>query len=274
VKRNLVTMKFYETYYYANVIHNVLCDPSSYIRHLNSWHEDSAPALFTVPFPRWSILHSLSEYIIRGLLDEHVSDVAADAIAQNPKADLWIDQASSHHGFQTPGFRAWLAEEGIAVEDTTEDHISDYHTELALSGPLEELLEQLTAEVFFVLFGNRTLLERLHRYVSGIVSDMGPGEATASRSEPFAAVGQLRRVHIPSWAKQAVFFRDRGICTRCLVNLSGLLAAQNDENYDHIVPLKRGGTNDVTNLQLLCGDCNKSKGGMNAESSPQYESWY
>lgn len=34
---------------------------------------------------------------------------------------------------------------------------------------------------------------------------------------------------------------------------------------DHIVPITKGGTNDPTNLQLLCGRCNKSKGNRDLE---------
>ena len=29
---------------------------------------------------------------------------------------------------------------------------------------------------------------------------------------------------------------------------------------DHINPIERGGNNDVKNLQILCGTCNRSKG--------------
>ena len=32
-----------------------------------------------------------------------------------------------------------------------------------------------------------------------------------------------------------------------------------DPHIDHIVPLARGGTNDLVNLQLLCAECNQKK---------------
>jgi hypothetical protein len=52
-------MQFFETYYYANVIHNVLSEPFAYLRHLNDWHENIQEELFTAPFSKWSVLHSL-----------------------------------------------------------------------------------------------------------------------------------------------------------------------------------------------------------------------
>jgi 5-methylcytosine-specific restriction endonuclease McrA len=32
-----------------------------------------------------------------------------------------------------------------------------------------------------------------------------------------------------------------------------------DAHFDHIVPISRGGCNDVVNLQLLCESCNGAK---------------
>jgi 5-methylcytosine-specific restriction endonuclease McrA len=36
--------------------------------------------------------------------------------------------------------------------------------------------------------------------------------------------------------------------------------ASKDISIDHVVPLSKGGTNDITNLQPLCRACNSSKG--------------
>lgn len=38
-----------------------------------------------------------------------------------------------------------------------------------------------------------------------------------------------------------------------------------DLHVDHIVPLSRGGTNDLENLQMLCSRCNLSKGAKTME---------
>lgn len=274
MRRNLVTMRYFETYYYANVIDNVLSEPFAYLRHMNSWHEDREATAFLNPFSRRSVLHDFAEHVIRLLMDQQISDVNADSMVHDKSAELWVDQALRYHGLATDGFRNWLTEQNVSLSDVNEDHIADYHTELHLSGDLEELIEQQAAEVFFVLFGNRVLLAKLNEYVAGVVVNMGPAYSSNGGEGPFAADGRLKRAHIPEWAKNAVFFRDRGMCVQCLANLSGLLTAQNDDNFDHIIPLKEGGINDITNLQLLCGTCNKKKGGRRADVPNRYESWF
>ncbi|MFS7394050.1 HNH endonuclease [Carnobacterium maltaromaticum] len=49
---------------------------------------------------------------------------------------------------------------------------------------------------------------------------------------------------------------------------------QNKNNYDHIVPLNLFGLNDVTNIQLLCEECNMKKLDKNYSTSQFYEKWY
>ena len=52
---------------------------------------------------------------------------------------------------------------------------------------------------------------------------------------------------------QNLFEIQRGLCAACHVDIS-------EKNHvDHIMPLALGGTNDKTNLQLLCPTCNHSK---------------
>jgi 5-methylcytosine-specific restriction endonuclease McrA len=53
---------------------------------------------------------------------------------------------------------------------------------------------------------------------------------------------------------KALFDRQRGKCAGCSV------ALRKGYHIDHIVPLAGGGTNWITNIQLLCGPCNVRKG--------------
>ena len=57
---------------------------------------------------------------------------------------------------------------------------------------------------------------------------------------------------IPQWVKIAVATRDGGKCRRC--------DSAYDLQYDHIIPYSHGGrSDDVNNIQLLCGRCNRLK---------------
>ncbi len=51
--------------------------------------------------------------------------------------------------------------------------------------------------------------------------------------------------------KKVVYTRDGGLC-QCCGNYDKL-------EYDHIEPFSCGGGNDVSNIQLLCRRCNRSK---------------
>ena len=44
------------------------------------------------------------------------------------------------------------------------------------------------------------------------------------------------------------------VCWYCGISLNGIL-----RNIDHIIPCKRGGTNDIENLSLTCSYCNFAK---------------
>lgn len=60
------------------------------------------------------------------------------------------------------------------------------------------------------------------------------------------------REPIPERVKMYVWNRDGGRCVYC--------GSNQRLEYDHIIPLAEGGSNTKRNLQLLCQDCNRSKG--------------
>lgn len=62
------------------------------------------------------------------------------------------------------------------------------------------------------------------------------------------------RIRIPPAVKQYVFERDRYQCQSC-----GKTQLEAELTIDHIIPLARGGQNDISNLQTLCRGCNLKK---------------
>lgn len=274
MREPLLQMEFFETYYYANVVHNVLNDTTPYLRNLNNWHEDREVSLFLRPFPKWSVLHDFAQYVIEDLIYERLESSSIEAIQNNPRSILWIDQALAHHKIETSGFRAWLKQQEIEIAETSQDVIYDYHNDLRLTGEFDKLLTQLTSEVFYLVFGNRTLLAKLNSYASGVVQGLTHDDLAPEDHHLLHKDGVPARTHIPEWARRAIFFRDRGMCASCNTDLTGIIAVNSSEHYDHIIPLAEGGINDVTNLQLLCAACNLKKGRLLLPTSKRYQSWY
>lgn len=59
------------------------------------------------------------------------------------------------------------------------------------------------------------------------------------------------RPRIPESIRIEVWRRDSGKCARC--------GSREKLEYDHIVPISKGGSNTARNIELLCEKCNRSK---------------
>jgi hypothetical protein len=62
---------------------------------------------------------------------------------------------------------------------------------------------------------------------------------------------KYERIRIPEEVRIAVWRRDQGRCARC--------GSRENLEYDHIVPVSKGGGNTERNIELLCQNCNRSK---------------
>lgn len=67
--------------------------------------------------------------------------------------------------------------------------------------------------------------------------------------------------HIPDPVKVLVFQRDKGLCVWC--------GTDQTIEYDHIIPVSKGGLPIISNLQLLCRSCNRKKRVSTAEQAEQ-----
>ncbi|OQY98178.1 MAG: hypothetical protein B6D41_02670 [Chloroflexi bacterium UTCFX4] len=56
---------------------------------------------------------------------------------------------------------------------------------------------------------------------------------------------------IPSHVRNEVWRRDEGRCVRC--------GSRENLEFDHIIPVSKGGSNTARNIELLCEPCNRKK---------------
>jgi 5-methylcytosine-specific restriction endonuclease McrA len=138
---------------------------------------------------------------------------------------------------------------------------------IATSAEFDRSLEELTDEVFHVLFNDLGFLQHFNRLIAGYI---GQADFDPDSSANATKGGTLRRVAIPAWVRKAIYFRDRGECRTCKRTLAMTVNQTEFERYDHIVPLASHGANDVTNLQLLCEECNLKKSACSEPVSSLY----
>jgi hypothetical protein len=74
----------------------------------------------------------------------------------------------------------------------------------------------------------------------------------AVRSRWPARAAPARREPIPERVRHEVWRRDRGTCVEC--------GSRARLEFDHIVPVSRGGSNTARNVELRCEPCNRRKG--------------
>ncbi|MBL7161817.1 MAG: HNH endonuclease [Anaerolineales bacterium] len=96
--------------------------------------------------------------------------------------------------------------------------------------------EQIKLLIFEIFDKDRKKFERLKKLYSVSV-DENKGIKRQRISE---------RVRIEVWR------RDNGQCVRC--------GSREKLEYDHIIPVSKGGSNTTRNIELLCEKCNRSKG--------------
>lgn len=129
-----------------------------------------------------------------------------------------------------------------------------------------QINELIVHSAFQFVFQDRKFLHDFHYELSQLIEDE---IQTIKKHYPsyVSSKDRIKRQSFPVWLKQAVFYRDKGTCVICRCDLSNLVRTQNKIHIDHIVPLELFGTNDASNMQLLCESCNTSKGARSTKTS-------
>ncbi len=97
---------------------------------------------------------------------------------------------------------------------------------------------------------SRTFIERFGSWINALSA---ASQASYGRTVlPF--VKPHRRKNISPRTRFFVFKRDLYTCRLC--RRAGV-----ELELDHIIPVSQGGSNNIDNLQALCAQCNKGKGG-------------
>jgi len=261
--------KFYQTYYFCDVVNNVLRDKPPYPFNLNEFYGDGKIFNFLDGFQKKSIFHKFIYFVVSNVYDGHLK-----AFDLNESIELPIERAFEYYDVPHITFKEFYHDDGLYEHMNPEQGCHDYMEYLKSTGSYVLLLQKTTDEIFYIMFQNRELL----MFFNQMLADNLEVEDIEDRPDEVQHLldcnGHIVRKSPPAWVKKAVFFRDRGCCVICNLNLSGTLSLDNKENYDHIVPLARFGFNEVTNIQLLCEPCNLEKNAKEAITSGKIQPWF
>ena len=218
-----------------------------------------------VRYSKTTILHYfiysvISEYYRRHYRKNH------DGIEDNDIKE--IEDAFINYGISFQSYFKWIKKNRSSEDCSGEafyrwfDHEYDAFT---------ELWENITEEVFYLLFANRQFLLDFNKSLAGYFE----GGDISIPYEHLNSDRTLKRApYLPQWLKKAIFYRDRGRCVLCNTDLSGLMDISYSRHFDHVVPLQKWGVNDPCNLQLLCEHCNLSKSYSPGTTSRRYQPWW
>lgn len=265
-------MDYYRTYYFTNICDSVIDNTFNYVATLNQFWGEGKFAYFLKPFSKYSVLHQYIDFCINRLIYESNSTFEKLELDELKKKKFWINEAMKYHGLKYESFGEWLKTNNNS--SFSDDLLNEYFFQLEMSDAFSLLKNQMVEETFYVLFLNRKFLNTFNLEMSEMFKVQELDDFDKDSLYLLKKNGTLKRKTIPKWATRAVFYRDRGKCTMCNKDLTGLFNISNKFNIDHIIPLAINGLNDVSNLQLLCDSCNSSKGGRICDISTNYEKWY
>lgn len=284
----MIEVKFYETYYFCNIVNNIIKDQFSYLRKLDDFYGNGNIFYFINSFKKYSIFHHFIAFVIDEIYNETISEKELEkrkriyisfkeiptALEDIAPTKLPIEEAYEFYRIGYFPFMEFLQNINKSFLDCDINDISEYMSQMLMTDEYDNLIEQTTKEVFHVLFQNRGLMLNFNEMMANTLELEKDEIAPDEKKYLLKDKNKLKRQSIPKWVERAVFFRDRGKCVLCDKDLSGILNLENKVNYDHIVPLDKYGFNDVSNIQLLCFKCNQEKKANPALTSNFYQSWY
>jgi TPR repeat protein len=155
------------------------------------------------------------------------------------EATTWLFKAAQ---MREPNAQLWLAICYFQGNGVPQSYVDAYKwANLAATSGLKEAKEfrdNLSAKLSSqqIAQGQRLAVEEMARKLSSVDNER---------------VADQMRQAIPADVRREVWRRDEGKCVKC--------GSRKNLEYDHIIPVSRGGSNTARNIELLCETCNRSK---------------
>jgi hypothetical protein len=111
-------------------------------------------------------------------------------------------------------------------------------TGVKATGGSELSLEEIQLKIKHAVLRHDKAFERMRREIEAL--------------ENVEKVDIAQRERIPDSVRLFVWQRDQGKCVKC--------GSAEKLEFDHIIPVIKGGSNTERNIQLLCEQCNRTKG--------------
>lgn len=215
--------------------------PNGLLYHIGIW-------LFEELYDSDDIFHVADGEYLCWFLDDFCQMLVQGGVAENAPAIRRIRKLLTS---LDENYEKSESEYYSAIEQ--DRHLLDWWYGI-LATKYEDVLRRLAPE-YAADYADRVFHDRqLCEYLSRLLIIIGFTGNADDNEEPQQWID---RRPIPEWAKKAIHARDRGRCAHCGASID--LELEADGHIDHIIPLARGGTNDLVNLQLLCESCNLNK---------------
>ncbi|HAX2342289.1 TPA: hypothetical protein JW659_004598, partial [Escherichia coli] len=207
---------YHDVYFFCHAIKNILNNQSDYIRGLNDFYGDGRINRFDIPFPRWSHFHDFVEFIVLNIYSEDLKHDHLSNVLNNMKS--YSSRAVSDDNISVNSFEyihkkylAHLNENELEISHTTVSELEEFLYEFHSSEEFLKHIENTVREVFYILFGNRKVMQDFNEMIARARED----EIDIIDTKYHKDNGVLKRKNIPEWVKNAVYHRDKGRCVVC-----------------------------------------------------------
>lgn len=257
--RRISDFNFLLTYDYASLVRNATFHSSddNYSNNLRYYLEE-LPSVEIQKFKKphkESLLHSYINYAI----DEDTYCLGENGFDEywNFYREVFLDYGI--YEFDEINFKSNIIPDDLDIVYDKVDNIWK-----------DKIKPCIIDEVFTLLFPDRKFLLQFNLEISGKISTL----LTENYPNILEKNGRISRCQkFPSWVEKAIFYRDKGHCALCLRDLTNSFLGSRNYHIDHIIPLMKHGSNDITNLQILCDSCNLSKK-VDISTSSKYFMFY